>query len=412
MPCRALTAIAAGAALLLAGATAEAQSWAGGRQRPSVAEIVAVDATGEGGWIYGTEEIAPPADIRTAYATAEGGDFWARVYVSATAAPGAAVTAYVFIDRDQQVTTGGGANAPEIDPGLDGDLSGATGFEVVVGIGGDESITGVWEWADGTSTYEPVTPAPNQNQAAAEVGADEDPIQFLPGARGYLQARVDLGVVGVGAACDADLYFRTLTTGTGDATPAVYACVPNDADDDGVPDVVEPPPTSTCDSDDDCPLNGICEGGACILPHPCVDAADCDADEDCAADGRCVPRPGGTCSSNDDCQDGLVCSGGNCVGCTYGGADDCDEGQRCGPDGRCFDSNGPGTELGAGDEVRGGAFTCAASAPLGGSMPRSNPGRAASSATNADDRSPLFHAVFAALVAMWLASRRRRRPRA
>ena len=390
MPCRALTSVAAGTALLLAGATAEAQSWAGGRQRPSVAEIVAVDATGEGGWIYGTEQLDPSVDIRTAYATVDGGDFWARVYLTATVAPGNGVTAFVFIDSDQQASSGGGANAAEIDPQLDGDSSGATGFEVVVGIGGDESITGVWTWSDATNAYEEADPAPTPAEAEAEVGADTDPIQFLPGPRGYLQARLDLAVVGVGPTCDADLYFRTVTADATDSTPASDSCVAADADEDGVPDVVEPPPTSTCMDDDDCPVLGVCEAGACLLPVPCVDASDCEADEDCSADGRCVPRPGGDCTSNDDCGD-LVCTGGTCQPCTLGG-EECGDGQRCGPNGRCFDSVGPeGGELGPGEEVRGGAFTCALSATA--------------------HRSTLFHVVFAALAAMRLATRRSRRGR-
>jgi hypothetical protein len=398
MPCRALTSVAAGTALLLAGATAEAQSWAGGRPRPSVAEIVSVDATGEGGWIYGSEQLDPSVDIRTAYATVEAGDFWARVYLTDTVAPGNGVTAFVFIDSDQQSSSGGGANAAEIDPQLDGDTSGATGFEVVVGIGGDESITGVWTWSDATNAYEEVDPAPTPAEAEAEVGADTDPIQFLPGPRGYLQARVDLAVVGVGPTCDADLYFRTVNADATDSSPASDSCVATDADGDGVPDVVEPPPTATCDADEDCPLLGVCEAGACILPTPCVDAADCEPNEDCSADGRCVPDPGGSCTSNDECQDGLVCSGGTCVGCALGG-DECGDGRRCGPDGRCFDSVGPdgGGELGPGEEVRGGAFTCA----LAPAAPVPGPAR----------RSTLFHVVFAALAAMRLATRRSRRGR-
>ena len=132
-----------------------------GRQRPRWRRSSRWTATGEGGWIYGTEQLDPTVDIRTAYATVDGGDFWARVYLTAEVAPGNGVTAFVFIDSDQQGSSGGGANAPEIDPQLDGDSSGATGFEVVVGIGGDESITGVWTWSDATNTYEEVDrPAP------------------------------------------------------------------------------------------------------------------------------------------------------------------------------------------------------------------------------------------------------------
>lgn len=402
MPSRAFIAIATGAALWLAGATAQAQSWAGGRQRPSLAEVVAVDSTGENGWVYGSEAADPSLDIRTAYATADGGDFWVRVYVTETGQPTAAVTTFVFIDSDQQPATGGGANAAEIDPRLEGDTSGAAGFETVVGIAGDESIAGVWAWSEATSAYEEVDPAPTPAEASVEVGADTDPVLLGSTPRGYFQAQVDLGVVGVGAACDTDLYFRTVSDAADDSTDGVRSCVPDDADDDGVPDVVEPPPTATCDSDDDCPAGGICEAGACRLPQPCVEDTDCDADEECAPDGRCLPRPGGTCSSNDDCQGGLVCNNGNCVGCALGG-DECGDGQRCGPDGRCFDSVGPdgSNEVGAGDEVRGGAFTCAAAAPHA---------PASASAQAAPDRASLFHAVFAALAAIGLATRRRGRP--
>jgi hypothetical protein len=405
MRSRALLSVAAGAALLLTAGHAGAQSWAGGRDRPSLTEIVSIDASGEITFLYGTEDVAgdglgtfEPAeqsfDIRTAYATTDDGSFWVRIYVASGAAPGNGVTGYVFIDSDEQGTSGGGANATEIDPQLEGDTSGAEGFEVVVGIGGDAAITGVWEWSEAQGAYEEVTPAPTPAEAAAETGADTDPLQLGQGARGYLQGRLDLGIVGVGPTCDADLYFRTVTADAADSSPTADSCVPGDSDGDGVPDVVEPPPTSTCTADDDCPALGLCEAGVCLLPVPCADASDCRADEDCSADGRCVPRPGGTCTSNDDCGD-LVCNGGTCGPCALGG-DECGDGQRCGPDGRCFDSVGPegGGELGPGEEVRGGAFTCAAGVP--------------------GDRSMLFHAVLAALAAMRLASRRRRRsvPRA
>ena len=38
--------------------TAQAQTWAGNRQGPELPELVAVDLTGETGWLWGREDVA------------------------------------------------------------------------------------------------------------------------------------------------------------------------------------------------------------------------------------------------------------------------------------------------------------------------------------------------------------------
>lgn len=355
--------------MVLVAASAAGATWTGGRTTPNLSEIVAIDETGEPGWLFGTEDLAGDGnifqqqeqsiDIRTAYASTDAQRLWVRTYVSDTAVPGGNVTVYVFIDSDQSASTGGSAAATNVSPSFTDDPS-SGGYEWVVGVRGNESIVGAWQW-DGAQ-FAPANLPPNQT--AAEVETDLDPIRIGANDHGYLQLMVDLGALGLDQQCNANLYVRssndTAALGAGDLEVGqVASCVPADANDNGIPDPVEPPPG--CTSDDQCPGDGVCVNGACVLAVPCVDASDCQPGELCTPDGRCVPEPSGSCTTNEDCGD-LVCAGGQCVACTPGGAE-CGAGRRCAPNGRCISDTGGaagsgGVEPVPGQEVQGGACTC------------------------------------------------------
>jgi len=59
---RSWTAVAGGAAVVLASSPTFAQTWVGGRITPDLGEIVAIDATGEAGWLYGKEDLVGDGD--------------------------------------------------------------------------------------------------------------------------------------------------------------------------------------------------------------------------------------------------------------------------------------------------------------------------------------------------------------
>ena len=357
---------ALGAGLVVFPESAIAQTWAGARQGPSLRELFAIDRTGESGWLYGQEDLAGDGlqnfrqqeqsiDARTAYAASDENAFFFRVYVSDTAAPGGTVAAYVFIDSDQNRATGGTAAATAIDARFTADSSGG-GYDFALGVRGNQSVIGLWQWQQAQSTWSPLQgPA---NRTAAEAGTFLDPIRINGDVHGYLQGRVVLAEVNLTPACLANLLVRTTNDtaalGAGDLEVGqVGRCAPADANGNRVPDVAEPP--SGCSSDAQCPNGGVCVGGRCILAPACMSDADCNATERCD-NGRCVARPTNTpCSSNAQCG-GLVCSNGLCGPCAAG---QCGEGLVCGPDGRCIDATGgTGPTLAPGEEVRGGACAC------------------------------------------------------
>jgi hypothetical protein len=382
--------LAAGAvfAIALGSGPASAQTWAEQRTTPRLKEIVAIDRTGEPNWPYGEEDVAGDGleqflnpeqsiDVRTVYAAAVGGRLWTRAYVAVATAISPDVRVFVFIDADRNRATGGTAAAPEIDARFTIDSS-PGGYEHVLGVKGDGTVAGVWTFGGTPGAYVPVNvPA---GQATAEAGVDADPILIAGAAHGYVQGSIELGLVGLDVACDANLYFRSVSDapslGQGDLDVGISApCVPGDGDSDRVPDVIVPP--SGCDRDADCAGRGVCASGRCVLPVPCGDDLDCEAGvEECWDDGRCIPVPSGTCSSSDEC-DGRVCIDGQCAACTLGGSD-CGPDARCAPTGVCVPgvdpgagSSGAGEPWGPGsqpgDEVRGGACACTAGpAPLGG----------------------------------------------
>lgn len=379
---RALTAAAfvATASITLPAAAA---TWVGNRTTPSLREIIAVDATGETNWPYGQEDVAGDGlasfkqpeqsiDIRTAYAATDASNFWIRTYVSEADAVGTDVTVYVFVDADANTATGGSANAIEANTLLTSDPT-AGGYEYIVGIRANGTIENVWEWRKNPAPAGWQVVAAGNDTRVAEAGKDLDPIRVRTRQHGYLQAKVALTTIGLTTVCNAHLYVRSVNKaaglGNGDLDVGkASACVPVDANGDKVPDIVVPP--SGCTTDDQCPQDGVCEGGKCVVAAPCVSTADCRANEQCTNDGRCVPQGGGNCTSNDQCN-GLVCVGGKCAPCTAGG-NECGPDNRCAPDGRCVDGpatgsggNGNGDADGGivledGDRVVGGAFHCSA----------------------------------------------------
>lgn len=344
----------------------QAQTWSGGRQGPRLAELFAIDKTGELDWLYGSEDLAGDGlgafqqpeqsiDIRTAYASTDNQRFFARAYVSDAAAPGGNISMYVFIDADRNASTGGSAAATVIDPLFTSDASNG-GYEYVLGVQGNQSVIGIWQW---TTDWTPLNLNPNQTDA--EAGTFLDPIRINGDVHGYLQGEVDLGTVGLTEACQANLYVRTTSTGaTGDGdldVGQVAACVSADANSNNVPDLIE---KSGCTTSDQCLNGGVCVNGTCVIATACEAPADCPNGYTCT-DGRCVVTPTGTCTTSADCENGLVCDNGQCVAC---GANTCAEGYVCGPDGRCLNPSGVGGEGGSGltigpdDEIEGGACAC------------------------------------------------------
>jgi hypothetical protein len=359
---RGAAALAALATLLIS-ASALAQTWTGGRTTPSLAEMFAIDATGEPNWIYGFEDLAGDGetfqqqekniDIRTAYASTSPQQVFVRTYISDTAGPGGNTSVYVFIDSDKNSSTGGTAAATNIDPKFTGDSS-PGGYEYVVGLRGNESVLGVWQW-DGAAW---ATVNITATQVVAEVGTDTDPIRINENVHGYIQGMIELGLVGLTEACNANLYVRSsndnASLGAGDLEVGqVGGCVPTDNNNNGIPDPIENP-VDNCTNDDQCVGDGICQNGICVLPRPCVDNTDCASGEQCTADGRCVPIPTGSCTTNAECSGGTVCVGGQCGACTQGGSE-CDQGFVCAPTGRCIEDVGPGAEF---EDVQGGACSC------------------------------------------------------
>ncbi|HVJ21587.1 MAG TPA: hypothetical protein VM686_39555 [Polyangiaceae bacterium] len=357
--------------------TAHAQSWIGPRTTPSTRELIAVDRTGEDGWPFGTEDVAADGlgtfgaaeqsvDLRSAYAATDTMRFWLRAYVSSTGEPDVSLRLFVFIDSDDDDATGGSAEATDIDPDLGPDPT-VGGYDHVVGLGGDGSVLGVWSYAAAQNAFAD-TPASTAN-AMAEVGVDRDPLRFGSPDRGYLQGSVELGDVELTASCTGNLFLRALSDEGNDSdVGARVACVPADANNNGVPNVVEQ--VTECNVTADCPAGAVCVAGTCRFTPACNDDTDCAAGESCV-DGLCVADGGQNCSDSVDCN-GLVCVNGTCEACGSGVS--CASGQTCAADGRCVAGTAGGGEGGAAalvdpdEEVQGGACTCRLgrrSSPLG-----------------------------------------------
>lgn len=332
-------------------------------QGPRLGQIFAIDTTGEPNWIYGAEDVLGDGlgtftaaeqalDLRTAYASTDATKLWTRVYVSSAAAADPTLTVFVFIDSDMNVATGGPTSSTTLSPLFTNDLS-PGGYDFVLGIRGNATIANVWQWQT-TPQPDYVVVNTNPNQTAAEIGAVIDPIRIGTALHAYVQGEVDLAIVGLTQACDANLYVRSARTSGASDLDMKYAttCVPADANGDRIPDIVV---VTGCTSDAQCPEGGVCDNGTCVLAPPCATNADCPANETCNANGLCVPNGGGTCTVLADCA-GLACVGGKCVACTQGGTE-CGAGYRCAPNGTCVAGGGT---TGNG-EVEGGAFHCSIS---------------------------------------------------
>jgi hypothetical protein len=367
--------ILAAAAVLVFTSPADAQTWVGARTTPRLGELVAIDHTGESWWPF-----PPPEDIlgdglnnyttaeqrldmRSAYATTDAQRFWTRVYVVARDMVASGVHVFVFIDTDNNATTGGSAAAAVINARFTTDPT-MGGYERVLEIDATGAVLHVWSWQQAMMTF--TSAVPTMAQTKGEAGKDVDPA--TPGAwvAGYVEAQIDLAVAGLTTACDARLFYRSVNTTDpthSDIDIGVEGPCKPAAGPDGVPAILVPP--MGCTTDMDCPAQGICHDGTCILPAPCLVATDCGAGFMCSPDGRCLPNPGGTCMVQTDCGQ-LACVGGQCVACTLGSTN-CGAGLECTPQGTCVvgaggaGGNGAGggiPTLRPGQRVQGGALAC------------------------------------------------------
>ncbi|HEX4512382.1 MAG TPA: MYXO-CTERM sorting domain-containing protein [Polyangiaceae bacterium] len=330
-------AIVGAAIFTLAPAALAAPTWTNNRTTPYLGEIFSIDATGEPNWLWGAEDVLGDGlatfttaeqalDLRTAYASTNTTQLWTRVYVSNAAAADTTLSVFVFVDADRNTATGGGTNATALDPAFTSENS-PGGYEFAFATKGSGAIANVWQWqTTPTPGYVVVNVTPAQ--AAGEVGTDVDPIRVGAASHGYVETTIDLSVVGITATCDANLYVRSArATGASDLDMKYStSCVP--AKTNGVPTIVITP---GCTTDAQCPQDGVCDNGTCVIAAPCVAAADCVSTDTCTPDGRCVPATGA---------------------CTQGGTD-CAAGSRCAPNGTCV----PGGPSGTG-EVEGGALHC------------------------------------------------------
>jgi hypothetical protein len=323
---------------------ATAQTWAGNRQGPALTEIVTIDQTGETGWLWGREDVAGDGlntfdapeqaiDGRAVYLSTSGNRLWYRLTLSSTAAPEGNLVTYLFVDADRNVRTGRTAAAEEIDPLFTTDPT-EGGYEYVLAVRGDGTVDGLWELNDGSSAF--VAKTLNADELVAERGLYLDPLRIGQDDRGYLQASVAQSSIGVTSQCASRFFVRATndnaSLGDGDIDIGEAAdCIPADANNDAVPDVLEP--NVECNTAADCIGNAVCWNHRCWLSAVCIGNADCAPTETCV-DGQCRVTGGDGCNNVTDCG-ALVCDNGQCVACTTNAG--CGTGRVCSPDGRCVD---------------------------------------------------------------------------
>ena len=363
------------AALTGRAGTADAQTWASARSGPVLWQITSLDRTGELAWPYGAEDIAGDglatfaadeagADVRTVYAAADGARLWLRAYVAATTAPTPSMVAFFFIDTDGRADTGGAATGAPLEATLSGDPT-AGGYERVLGVRGDGSGLGAWDWSAQQRAWLPLSPTPTGLRA--EAGRARDPLALGAQEHGYVQVDVEHALSGLDASCGGSIFVRTRNLAPaprafGDDDRAAACRVP--ADLYGDPVILR---SFVCHADAECPVNGRCRDGVCLFAYDCATAADCLAGSRCV-DARCVRSLDRSCTTAAECS-GLLCENGACVACTDVGQRTCAAGLACSPNGSCVDPTvfvpGPGgAEIG---KVRGGAFSCSASSDAGSS---------------------------------------------
>lgn len=369
----------------LGSSSAHAQSWADARQNPALWQIVEIDRSGETGWPYGAEDIAGDgagrfqtdeagSDVRSVYAAADADRVWLRAYVAASSAPPEAVRAFFFLDVDARDNTGGPAYGAELNALLDTDLS-FRGYERAVGVSANGDVLGAWEWNAQSRSWSEIKNRIPQT-VSAEVGSAPDPLRIGAQEHGYLQVSIAHELSTLNASCGGALYVRVVHEGSANrrfADDALdeFVCEPA-LDPLGDPVVLRP---GTCDSDNDCPANGVCRAGVCLFAYECTGAPDCRANELCTGN-RCVRVVTGSCTDADDC-DGLVCANGACVACTSSGARACASGLQCSPNGSCVDPDdvepgaqpgGGGGDAGVEGKVQGGALTCSTQSTSPGTL--------------------------------------------
>jgi hypothetical protein len=345
---------------------ARAQTWAASRQHPTLREVVAVDQTGETGWLWGREDLAGDGletfgapeqaiDGRAVYVTTEGGRLWIRMTLSATSAPEGNLVFYLFIDTDRDSSKGRTAAAPEIDPAFTNDPTDG-GYEHVVAVRGDGSLDSLWSLSNG-NVFAPVTL--NTDEVIVERGRAVDPLRIGTNERGYLQAAIQLARVGINSQCEARFFVRATNDnavlGKGDLDIGRFeGCLASDENRDAVPDPLEP--TYECSNVIECAGDAVCWNGRCWVAPTCIDAGDCSPTESCE-NGQCRAIGGGQCTGNANC-DGLVCQNRDCVACSSNS--ECGPDLVCGPDGRCV------TESEANDQVENNPGTAGAGGTNGG----------------------------------------------
>jgi hypothetical protein len=240
---------AAGACLVAALPRPALAAWADERTTPHLRDLVALDRTGEAGWLFGREDVAgdgvdtfaaseQAVDLRSVYAARDDERLWLRAYVASEQAPAADLKVFVFIDRDDDRRTGGSAIAPELDPAFTSDAT-RGGYDTVIGMQGGTALAGVWSWSEQDEEFALEPPAPLD--AIAESGVDIDPLRLFSDRHGYLQASLDAAALDITPSCEARLLVRSSAGGGGADLDvgALGPCVSADGDGNGVVDLLE-----------------------------------------------------------------------------------------------------------------------------------------------------------------------------
>lgn len=413
--CSQLRAAAAFALVVSVAAGASAQTWSLERERPSLFEIVAVDKTARPLWPYGQEDLAndkvatyeadeAAVDLRSLYVSSRSDLFWLRAYVESDAAPVESAVVFFFLDTDGNTKTGGKAEGNLLFKGWTADTS-PGGYEVAIGMRGDETLLGVWLWNTPSKVWAPTLVDAGPEMVQVETGKARDPLRLLGEDHGYFQVAIESSVAKlIDNGCTGPIFVRSWNDDPmmkdrafGDSMGATSCKVELNAY--GDPLILG---SDRCDSDSTCPAHGKCRERVCVFEYECKVDDECRENEDCAG-SVCVRVVDKSCDSANVC-DGLVCASGKCTTCSDSGARACASGYLCTPNGTCIrpgqstagksgsgGSGGSGADGGAaGERVQGGAFTCTAFSD-GGSRGAAWSGIAAS-----------------ALAAVWLVRRRRR----
>jgi hypothetical protein len=377
---RALLIAALALAAISPAARAHAQTWSSMRTGPALWQIVSIDRTGEPDWPYGAEDIAGDgpaqfaadeagADVRSIYADADGERLWLRAYLAGSSQPAASLAAFFFVDLDAREDTGGPADADLLEPTLTDDPT-RGGYERALGMRGDGTVLGAWEWNAEQRAWLALSTRPMAIRA--ELGRARDPLAIGALEHGYVQLDIEHAIAGLNASCGGKFFVRTRNLAAaprafGDDDRAAAACrAPSDVY--GDPVVVR---SFSCRADAQCPNSGRCRDGVCLFAYDCSSAADCRAGARCTVN-QCVVTVDRTCTSTSECG-GLVCESGACVTCLEGGSRACAAGLACSPNGSCVDPGvfAPGADESGLGKVQGGAFSCATASQASSGAPLS-----------------------------------------